>query len=102
MASKITRLLGLPLYLQAYCSAIVQIMKIKSFLARPFASYIYKGIRKNMAAAIADQESILKTLIRTGRNTEIGKEYNLDSVNAYEEFKQAVPIRDYEQLQPYI
>src|SRR5436190_19471872 len=77
-------------------------MKIKSFLARPFASYIYKGIRKSMTTAVADQESILKTLIKTGRNTEIGKEYGLDSVNAYEEFKQAVPIRDYEQMQPYI
>jgi len=96
------RLFWLPLYLQAHCSAIVQIMKIKSFLARPFASYIYKGIRKSMATAIADQESILKTLIKTGRNTEIGKEYGLDKVNVYEEFKQAVPIRDYEQLQPYI
>src|SRR5436190_8344197 len=77
-------------------------MKIKSFLARPFASYIYKGIRKSMTTAVADQESILKTLIKTGRNTEIGKEYGLDKVNVYEEFKQAVPIRDYEQLQPYI
>ena len=35
-------------------------MKIKSFLARPFAAYIYKGIRKEMASAVADQENILK------------------------------------------
>ena len=27
-------------------------MKIKSFLAKPFASYIYKGIRKAMATAV--------------------------------------------------
>ena len=49
-------------------------MKIKSFLARPFASYIYKGIRKGMATAIADQENILKNLIKVGRITEFGKE----------------------------
>jgi hypothetical protein len=42
-------------------------MKIKSFLAKPFASYIYKGIRKGMATAVADQENILKTQIKTGR-----------------------------------
>lgn len=77
-------------------------MKIKSFLARPFASYIYKGIRKSMASAVSDQESILKTLIQTGRVTEFGKAAGLDKVTNYEEFKQAVPIQDYEQMRPWI
>ncbi len=77
-------------------------MKIKSFLARPFASYIYKGIRKSMVTAVADQENILKLLIKTGRITEYGKDACLDKVNAYEEFKQAVAIRDYEQMHSYI
>lgn len=77
-------------------------MKIKSFLARPFASYIYKGIRKGMGTALADQENILKNLLKTGRGTEIGREAGLDQVNTYEEYRQAMPIRDYEQLRPWI
>ena len=77
-------------------------MKIKSFLAKPFASYIYKGIRKGMATAIADQDAILKALVKVGRNTQFGKQAGLDEVNNYEEFRQAVPIRDYEQMRPYI
>jgi hypothetical protein len=77
-------------------------MKIKSFLAKPFASYIYKGIRKSMESAVADQESILKALIKTGRMTEFGKESKLGEVNTYEEFRQAVGIRDYEQMRTYI
>jgi hypothetical protein len=77
-------------------------MKIKSFLAKPFASYIYKGIRKGMATAIADQENILKTLIKVGRTTEFGKQVGLDKVNNYAEFKQAVAIRDYEEMKPFI
>src|SRR5678809_1346954 len=77
-------------------------MKIKSFLAKPFASYIYKGIRKVILSAIEDQESILKQLIKTGRNTEYGKEHGLPNVNSYEEFRQAIPLRDYEQMRPYI
>ena len=77
-------------------------MKIKSFLAKPFASYIYKGIRKGMATAVSDQENIFKNLIKTGRNTDFGKESGFSTVNSYEEFKQAVPIRDYEQLRPWI
>jgi len=77
-------------------------MKIKSFLARPFASYIYKGIRKSMQTAVADQETTLKLLLKVGRNTEFGKEHSLDKINSYEEFRQAVPLRDYEQFKPYI
>lgn len=77
-------------------------MKIKSFLAKPFASYIYKGIRKDILSAVDDQENILRQLIKTGRNTDYGKEHTLANVNSYEEFRQAIPIRDYEQMRPYI
>jgi hypothetical protein len=77
-------------------------MKIKSFLAKPFASYIYKGIRKGMATAVADQENILNQLLKVGKGTEYGKSVRLDKVTNYEEFKQAIPIQDYEQMQPWI
>jgi hypothetical protein len=55
-----------------------------------------------METAVQDQEAILKELIKVGRLTEFGKEHQLDKVNTYEEFKKAVPIRDYEQFKPYI
>ncbi len=55
-----------------------------------------------MATAVADQENILKSLIKTGRLTEFGKDVKLDQVNGYEEYKKAVAIRDYEQMRPYI
>ncbi|HET9747422.1 MAG TPA: GH3 auxin-responsive promoter family protein [Chitinophagaceae bacterium] len=77
-------------------------MKIKSFLARPFASYIYKGIRKGMATAVADQENILHHLLRIGKNTEYGKSIGLDKATSYEEFRQIVPVQDYEQMRPWI
>ncbi|MBC7947078.1 MAG: GH3 auxin-responsive promoter family protein [Chitinophagaceae bacterium] len=77
-------------------------MKIKSFLAKPFASYIYKGIRKGMGTAVADQENILKNLVKVGRTTEFGKQAGLDKVGSYEEFRQAVAIRDYEDMKPFI
>src|SRR5436190_2728727 len=77
-------------------------MKIKSFLAKPFASYIYKGIRKGMATAVADQENILNQLLKVGKGTEFGKSVGLDKVTNYEEFKQAIPIQDYEQMRSWI
>jgi hypothetical protein len=77
-------------------------MKIKSFLAKPFAHYVYKGIKKGITTAVADQETILKDLLKTVRTTDFGKDHKLQDVNLYEEFIQAVPIRDYEQFKPYI
>ena len=55
-----------------------------------------------MMTAVTDQDTILKSLIKIGRNTTFGKETGLENVNSYEEFKQAVRIRDYEQLKTYI
>jgi len=77
-------------------------MKFKSFLAKPFASYIHNRIRKGMTTALADQDAILKDLIKTGRLTEFGKEHRMASVATYGEFKSAVPIRDYEAMRPYV
>ena len=77
-------------------------MTIKSMLAKPFANYIYKGIRKGMHTALADQEAILQDLIRTAKVTEFGKEHHFTEINDYASFRQAVPLRDYEQFRPYI
>lgn len=55
-----------------------------------------------MRHAVADQDAILKHLLKTGRNTMIGKEAKLSEVRTYEEFRQAMPVRDYEQLRPWI
>lgn len=55
-----------------------------------------------MVTAVADQENILKSLLKTGRTTEFGKAAGFDKVNTYEEFRQAVPVRDYEQMRPWV
>ena len=55
-----------------------------------------------MATAVADQENILNQLLKVGKGTEYGKSVGLDKVTKYEEFKQAIPIQDYEQMRPWI
>ncbi|MFV0605773.1 MAG: GH3 auxin-responsive promoter family protein [Niabella sp.] len=77
-------------------------MKIKSLFAKPFASIVSKNIKKGMLNAVPDQTSILKSLLKTGKNTEFGKQHNLSSVQNYEQYKQAVPVRDYEGLKHYV
>src|SRR5215203_5312836 len=77
-------------------------MKFKSFLAKPFASYTYAKIRKGMSTALPDQDTVLKELLKVGKTTEFGKEHGLDKVASYEDFKKAVPVRDYENYKTYI
>ncbi len=55
-----------------------------------------------MLTALEDQETIFKQLIKIGRVTEFGKEHGFDAINSYEDFANAVPIRDYEQIKHYI
>jgi hypothetical protein len=77
-------------------------MKIKSFLAKPFAGYIYKQIKKGMETAEEDQQSIFNQLIKVGIKTEFGKDHGFDQIKTHEDFIKQVPIRDYEQFKPYI
>src|SRR5450432_3832290 len=77
-------------------------MKVKSFLAKPFASYVQRQVKKDMVNAISDQQKILQDLLKTGAKTIFGEEHRLGEVTGYEAFRQAVPIRDYEQYKPYI
>lgn len=77
-------------------------MKIKSFLARPYAAIIHSRIRKGMVTAVADQQAILQQLLKTGAKTIFGREHTLAAAGDYNGFRQAVPIRDYEAFRPYI
>lgn len=70
--------------------------------AKPFANFIYTRIKKGMETALSDQEAILKSLIKMAKNTEFGKDHDFASINSYEDFKAKIPLREYEDLRPYI
>ena len=55
-----------------------------------------------MHTAVEDQDAILKQLLKTGKNTDFGRNHQLSGVTNHQEFAQAVPLRDYEQFKPYI
>lgn len=77
-------------------------MKFKSFLAKPFAAYVVKQIRKGMQTAVADQEAIFRDLIKVGSVTQFGKDHHFSDIKTLADYRQAVPIRDYEGFRPYI
>lgn len=76
-------------------------MKIKSFLARPYASIVQNRIRKAAASAVPDQESILQDLLKVGAKTVFGRDHHLNEVSDYAAYKEGIPIRDYEAMKPY-
>lgn len=55
-----------------------------------------------MATAVADQQAILQYLLKSGSRTVFGKEHNFQQLKTYEDFRNAVPIRDYEAFLPWI
>lgn len=77
-------------------------MSLKSLLAKPFALFVYRKIRKEALTAVADQQAIFKTLIKKAANTAFGKDHSFDKIKSYDHFKKLVPVRDYEQLKSYI
>ena len=77
-------------------------MKIKSFLARPYAALAQNRVRKAALAAVSSQQAIFEALIKTGERISFGREHNLASVSDHNGFAQAVPIRDYEAFRPWI
>jgi hypothetical protein len=77
-------------------------MKIKSFLAKPFANYIYKQIKKSRENAVADQELIFSMLIKSAAKTLFGTDHNFAAIKTHEDYCKQVPIRDYEAIKPYI
>lgn len=55
-----------------------------------------------MLLAVEHQDAILNNLLRTGAQTQFGKDHHLKEVNDYQSFTQSIPLRDYEQLKSYI
>jgi hypothetical protein len=77
-------------------------MKLKSLLAKPFASYIYKQIKKSIGTAVEDQDKIFTSIIKSASKTVFGTDHSFTEIKTHEDYCRLVPIRDYEAFKPYI
>ncbi|CAL68232.1 GH3 auxin-responsive promoter family protein [Christiangramia forsetii] len=77
-------------------------MSIKSFAAKIFASYIRKKIDHWASRPYETQDKVFQELIKKAKNTKFGKEHNFNKISTHLDFIQNVPIRDYEELKPYV
>lgn len=77
-------------------------MGIKAALSKPFAAWIVKGIDQWKKNAIKAQDDTFYALIKGAQHTAFAKDHQFSSIKNYTDFKENVPIRDYEALRPYI
>lgn len=77
-------------------------MGFKALLSRPLARYTAWKVNQWKRKAIDSQNRTLQELVRKGAATAFGKDHGLGQVANYGEFKRQVPVRDYEELKPYV
>ncbi|MBL7833599.1 MAG: GH3 auxin-responsive promoter family protein [Cyclobacteriaceae bacterium] len=77
-------------------------MGIRSILAKPFAAYIAAETKKWSQNPHQYQERLMHYLVREAAHTVFGKDHSFSSIRSYDDFKKNVPVRDYEELKPYI
>lgn len=77
-------------------------MSLRTQIIRLAAAYISRDINRWKKNAVSDQFKILHDLVKSGRKTVFGKDHHFDKIDTYDDFKKLVPVRDYEDLRPYI
>jgi hypothetical protein len=77
-------------------------MSIKSFAAKIFAKVVHKKTQTWVNNPIETQLKVFQNLMAFAKETQFGKDHNFSAIKNFEDFAKQVPIRDYEELRPYI
>ena len=77
-------------------------MSLKSFIGKFVAKYDVAQTKRWSNNPIKTQEKVLQSLLDKAKNTDFGRDHGFLDIRNYDEFKNAVPVRDYEGLKHYI
>jgi hypothetical protein len=77
-------------------------MGIRSVLSKPLARFVVERQQHWMYRAGEAQQRWREQLVRQAANTHFGKIHRFADIETIEDFRQAVPLADYETLAPYI
>ena len=75
---------------------------MKTIIAILYAYLVKRRNKKWIDSPIKWQTNTFKKLIKNGIKTEFGKNHDFETIQSYEDYKEKVPVRDYEELRPYI
>ena len=71
-------------------------------ITKLFAQYIHNTTQKWANNPVETQKKVFEDLIQKAKETRFGKDHQFAEIKSYEDFQKKVPIRDYEQLRPYV
>jgi hypothetical protein len=77
-------------------------MGLKSFFGVQYARWVNLQNAWWINNPLKAQEKVFKSLISKAEKTAFGKNHGFENIKSYEDFKSVVPLRDYEELKPYI
>ncbi|MFD1255766.1 GH3 auxin-responsive promoter family protein [Mucilaginibacter terrae] len=77
-------------------------MGVKAILSKLFAAWVNRDIDHIRQNAVTLQQQTLQQLLSKAKYTAFGKDHHFANIHTYEDFKAFVPLRDYEDLRPYI
>lgn len=62
----------------------------------------HRPINNMLAHPIACQEKLMREFVHSAMTTRFGQDHLFSTINTYEDFKQNVPLRNYEEFTPYV
>ncbi|NCD70091.1 GH3 auxin-responsive promoter family protein [Mucilaginibacter agri] len=77
-------------------------MGFKAFVGKLYAGIVQKNIEHMRKNGVGLQHKTFQYLINEATTTIFGVDHGFADIHSYEDFKKRVPIRDYEDLRPYI
>ena len=77
-------------------------MGIKASLSLPLAKFIVSKNKTWKNNAVKVQQKTMLKLLNQAQNTIFGKDHSFSIIQNYADFKNHIPVRDYEGLKPYI
>jgi len=77
-------------------------MGFRSLLSKPLARYVVDQQQNWMFNAPTFQHQWRQKLVQQAKNTTFGHDHVFKDIHSYDDFKQAVPVRDYEDLKGYV
>ncbi len=75
---------------------------IKEISARIWASLVHRQTQSWSKKPIKSQEKVFWSLIKAAEGTVFGVNHSFGSIKSIKDFQNQVPVRDYEELSPYV
>jgi hypothetical protein len=77
-------------------------MSARSIAAKLYARLVYKGIQRDAVHAVQRQDEVMRALLHKAKSTAFGTDHRFADVGNYNEWKDSMPVVDYEGILPYI